>query len=169
MFIQRCIAVLQILGAFFGVAIVITQSTSHEGISFFSFVGLAIYVLIGLAGVGVWRGTPRGLRQGIFAQAVQIPWIATAHFTYRLAAGAGLWFGWGTMVASNHNYMWFRTIGCELNLEYRQGFGAWIDQLPTVFAINVIALAAMCYLIRRLRNPQPQVEDLSETRPAARS
>ena len=140
MTIRRIIAAVQVIGAVLGVGLLVANAGG--GISFLWLVLLAVHLLVGVAGVGLWRGTRRGLRGSIVAQAIQMPWIATAHVSYRLGVGLAYWVALRGG-ALTHD----RAIGSTFLVEFRQGFGPWVDQFTPTFGVNLVALATGAYLV----------------------
>jgi hypothetical protein len=147
MWTRRFIAAVQIVGALIGVWMLVLGA--RNGVSIVWALILAMFIFVGIAGVELWRGTRRGLIASTIAQIIQIPWIASAHFTWRMAAGLGMWIAWRSD-ATERAFFQDRCFGTSYLLEMRQGFGAWVDQAPVVLGINLIALVAAVFLMKRI-------------------
>jgi hypothetical protein len=122
---------------------------------------LGVHGFVGFAGVGLWRGTRRGLHLSLLAQAIQVPWIGTAHVTYRLGVGAAYW-----VASQGGAFTHERAIGSSFLIEMRQGFGAWVDQTPLTLGVNLVALAAGVFLVYTAFAKTVQAEPPSSNAPS---
>lgn len=100
------------------------------------------------AGVQLWRSRPSGFRLSIAAQALQIPVISSAAFSYAIKFMCGVWV-----------FYRFDTgfLGFHANLIDRVEFALIVhgDPVPPEVQINLLAVAILIWSVRALRRQRP--------------
>jgi hypothetical protein len=96
-------------------------------------------VLLGVAGVLLWRGSALGITLSLVVQALQVPHIATNGLSYHLQAPAGVLVSFAT------NWDVGFTIDLSVALEFRIAHPVDFSRI----AINLLALGCVYALARR--------------------
>lgn len=142
-FLFRLIGILEIAGGFYGAATMLRRliplGSTHDSV--IALVGLALYLLILVAGVMLLEGSERGVTLSSWAQLLQLPLLATPVFSYALHSGAFLNV-FATLQASPR-------LGMDWHLG-TQGFMLAIAG-PGIARVGINLLALLSWLALRLR------------------
>jgi hypothetical protein len=141
----KVIALLLILGGGAGIAIAFPAETVATGTEHLAFIAsvVAIFACSIWAGVGLWKGTRKGYIASEVLFALQIPSFTFSGFAYQFYIGSLFGVSFSSTLAS------------KLNLDFQLG-SAVNFQLSSeienfVLGVNLIAVAALIYLIRASR------------------
>lgn len=142
-FLFRLIGILEIAGGFYGAATMLRRliplGSTHDSV--IALIGLALYLLILVAGVLLVEGSERGVTLSSWAQLLQLPLVATPVFSYALHSGAFLNV-FATLQASPR-------LGMDWHLG-TQGFVLAIAG-PGIARVGINLLALLSWLALRLR------------------
>lgn len=146
---QRAIAILQAVGACSFFWMMIPALGGGVGILFFLLVAFSIFSII--SSVSLWRGRAFGISSGLLIQALQIPVVFSSRFDYQLVSGLGVIIGTGP--AEHFNRL---AKLAEFDFKWITGFPNPGDGAPFGIGINLVALAAFIWLLKRRLASRPR-------------
>lgn len=139
----RLIGILEVAGGLYGVAVMLRRllplGSTHESI--IALLGLALFGFVLAAGVQLIDGSEHGIRMSLWAQALQIPLIATPIFSYALHSGAFVNV-FATLQSSP-----------RLGIDWRLGTQGFVLATagPGVSRLGINLLALLSWLVLKLR------------------
>jgi hypothetical protein len=114
-----------------------------------SALSIALFAWGILAGVALWRATPRGLTWAKILLAFQVSVFHIVRLTYEFSTG----FSFRVMIGSTNRYIG-GDIGSSLNV------GLPPQSLGFMFGINIVAVVALAYLIGASRSAATDIPEL---------
>lgn len=145
------LAVLLIIGGLLGVGIACWMGYQFIQIHWIYIVlvalFLAVFIWSAIAGVRLWRGEAQGWKWATILFAMQIPVLTVPGFSYEFYTGLAL-----RLVGGDVQNVFSFSLGANANIY----LGTSITGL--VYGINVLAVAALMYLILRRRSLQAAVD-----------
>ena len=139
----RIVALLQIVGGVLGLLDAISALVAPTGIVTVAVIlaGLLIFSFGIFAGVVMWVGQMRGYILSRILQLLQLPLLTSPFLSYQLGVG---YFAHITYVGDDVELRYATELGTNIELL----FGG--SQVPFHFGINIVALAAIVLLNRRI-------------------
>lgn len=137
--ITRFLAFLLAVGGVAGIAIFIllaTQSQTQVALLIFLSLFVLLFAWTALKGVDLWRGKPSGYKWGKILFAAQIPSITIPGFNYEFYTGLNLAVLFGQ---TDKNY--------SVNIGSSAALYASPEVVGTIFGVNLLATAALAYLL----------------------
>ena len=143
----RIIAVLQIIGGLFIVAItgweLVTQTSSavHQIAGIFAILiallesFVAIFAVV--AGITLWRGTSFGRRASMAVQAIQLPKIISPALIFMFSFGFDFW------LHASSSFLGFQTVFFGNNQIF---IGVGVQDMPVDLGVSVTAIIALVVL-----------------------
>ncbi len=145
----RALALFLVVGGIAGVVIVLLAEVGENGPSHLPFLGLAMFMFGCSVWVGteLWQGKPRSYKWAQIVFIAQIPTISFPGFSYQFFLGLMLGFSFSRDAATKLN------LEFELGSRFNFHILTEIDNL--IIGVNLIAIAALIYLTKEIRNGKP--------------
>jgi hypothetical protein len=139
----RLIAILEVAGGFYGMAIILPRLLAIGPLrtAAFGLIEFAVYAFVLVAGVLLLENSERGIRLSSIAQLMQLPLIATPIFTYALHSGACI-----DLFAAMH-----LPTRPELTWQFGSQRFALAFYGPSVSRLGINLLALLSWLVLKLR------------------
>jgi hypothetical protein len=136
--VDRFLALLLIIGGAAGLVLAILLSRTSLPF-LFSFVFVVMFGLSAWVGAGLWRGRPRYHVWAALIFALQVPIVTCSAFSYRFFTAMTLGLTFENAAENKLNFEW--ELGSKLS------FSVPSNTPDLIFGVNLIAVAAMAYLL----------------------
>ena len=148
----RVIAVLEIIGGIFGVALiawVLVASRFHPHVIILAPVYIAIDVMSFVAGVKLWRGRPGGRTASIIIQIIQLPKIVSPALVFMFSFGLDAFVH--LLVGAD-----FVHYGLEFRFLAVNQLGFYVPSAPVDFGVSITAWVFLVMLLKYKPGKAPE-------------